>query len=84
MHDLVPAPSAEAETEAREVTRSIDRWLDTLPRPDRTAFVLRYWYGSRVDELAARQGCTPQKMAQRLFRLRGSLRAALEKEGIVL
>ena len=84
LEDCVPAPSAEAETEAREVTRSIDRWLDTLPRPDRTAFVLRYWYGSRVDELAARQGCTPQKMAQRLFRLRGSLRAALEKEGIVL
>ena len=85
LEDCVPAsPSAEAETEAGLVSDCIDRWLDSLPQLDRVAFVRRYWYGQRVDELAAQLGNTPKQMAQRLFRLRGSLRRALEKEGIVL
>ena len=85
LEDCVPAsPSAEAETEAGLVSDCIDRWLDGLPQLDRVAFVRRYWYGQRVDELAAQLGNTPKQMAQRLFRLRGSLRRALEKEGIVL
>ena len=85
LEDCVPAsPSAEAETEARLVSDCIDRWLDTLSQTDRVAFVRRYWYGQRVDELAAQLGSTPKQMAQRLFRLRGSLRRALEKEGIIL
>ena len=85
LEGCIPAsPSAEAETEAGLVSDCIDRWLDGLPQLDRVAFVRRYWYGQRVDELAAQLGNTPKQMAQRLFRLRGSLRRALEKEGIVL
>ena len=85
LEDCVPvSSSAEEEAEARRVTDCIDRWLDTLPKTDRVAFVRRYWYGQRVDELAVQLGSTPKQMAQRLFRLRGSLRRALEKEGIVL
>ena len=85
LEDCVPAvPSAEAEFEAREVAAAIDRWLDTLGREDRAAFVRRYWYAERVDELARQFGCTPQQMAGRLFRLRGGLRRALEREGVSL
>ena len=83
LEDCIPVfPSAEEETEARELTRSIDRWLETLSREDRIAFVRRYWYGQRVDELAAYMGSTSKQMAQRLYRLRGSLRSALEREGV--
>ena len=85
LEDCVPAvPSAEAGFEARETAAAIDRWLDTLSREDRTAFVRRYWYGERVDALAGRYGCTPRQMAGRLFRLRGGLRRALEREGVSL
>ena len=85
LEDCLPAaPSAEAVTESREVTACIDRWLDSLNRKDRVAFVRRYWYGWRVDELARDAGCSPNRMAQRLLRLRSSLRRALEQEGIVL
>lgn len=85
LEDCVPsAPSAEEACEGLELSRIIDRWLDTLPQEDRLAFVGRYWFGRRVDELAEGRGCTPQQMAQRLFRLRGALRKTLEKEGIVL
>ena len=85
LEECVPAaPSAEAETEAREAARCVDRWLAALPREDRVAFVRRYWYGQRVDELALQLGRSPNGMAQRLRRLRGSLREALEREGVVL
>ena len=83
LEDCLPAvPSAEVEFEARETAAAIDHWLDTLQQGDRVAFVRRYWYGERVDALAGQYGCTPKQMAQRLFRLRGGLRRALEREGV--
>ncbi|MDE7261920.1 MAG: sigma-70 family RNA polymerase sigma factor [Oscillospiraceae bacterium] len=85
LEDCVPAsPSAEAAAESREITRCIDTWLETLESEDRTAFLRRYWYGQQVKELARQTGCAPQKMAQRLYRLRQSLRRALEEEGITV
>ena len=85
LEDCVPAvQSAEAEFEAKETAAAIDRWLDTLSQEDRVAFVRRYWYGERVDALAGQCGCTPKQMAGRLFRLRGGLRRALEREGVSL
>ncbi len=85
LEDCVPtSPSAEAAAESREITRCIDRWLETLEPEDRKAFLRRYWYGQQVKELARQSGCAPQKMTQRLYRLRQSLRRALEQEGIVI
>ena len=79
---LPAAPSAEEMTEARETARVIDRWLDGLSPEDRTAFLWRYWYGQRVDRVAAQAGCSPNSMTKRLGRLRDGLRRALEQEGI--
>ena len=85
LEDCVPAAaSAEEQCEAREVAAAVDRWLDTLPRADRTVFIRRYWYGERVDRLASRFGRSPNWMSQRLHRLRSGLRRALEEEGVSL
>ena len=85
LEDCVPSPhSTEAAFDARETAAAIDRWLRTLRREDRVAFVRRYWYGERVDALAGLLGCTPGQMAGRLFRLRRKLRLALEQEGVIL
>ena len=85
LDDCLPAPSgAEELTEARETARVIDRWLSELSPADRTAFLRRYWYGQRVDEIAAQAGCSPNTMTKRLGRLRDGLRRVLEQEGIVL
>lgn len=85
LDDCLPTvPSAEEQTEARETARAIDRWLDGLSPADRRAFLRRYWYGQRVDQVAAQVGCSPNGMAKRLGRLRDSLRKALEQEGIVV
>ena len=85
LEDCVPAgPSAEEAWEAGETAAAVDRWLDALAQTDRVLFVRRYWYGERVDQLAARFGYTPNGAAQRLRRLRAGLRRALEQEGVKL
>ena len=58
--------------------------LDSLSREDRVLFVRRYWYGEALDELARRFGGSPNRLAQKLYRLRGGLRRALEKEGVMV
>jgi len=83
LEDCVPAsPSAEEAAESREITRCIDVWLEGLEQEDRSVFLCRYWYGQQVREIARQTGRSPQKTAQRLYRLRQSLRKALEQEGI--
>ena len=85
LEDCLPAsPSAEELTEEREIARIIDRWLSGLSTADRKAFLRRYWYGQRVDEIAAQAECSPNSMAKRLGRLRDGLRRVLEEEGVIL
>ena len=85
LEDCVPpAPSAEAVWESREIAAVLGRWLDGLEPEDRWLFVRRYWYGDRVEQLAARRGCTAQQLTGRLYRLRQRLRRVLEQEGVVL
>lgn len=85
LEDCLPAVSDPAHlTEEQETASVIDRWLDTLPREDRKLFLRRYWYGDPVDQLARAVDWTPNRMAQKLRRLRLSLKKTLEKEGISL
>ena len=85
LEDCLPAPgTAETALEEAELTRFLEGWLSGLPGEDRTLFLLRYWYGIPLKELAARRGVTPAKLAQRMLRLRRRLRDALEKEGYSL
>ena len=85
LEECVPAtPSAEEAWEARETAAAVDRWLAGLAPAERWLFLRRYWHGERVDTLAARLGLSPNTTAQRLRRLRASLRRALEQEGVRL
>ena len=85
LEDCLPAAGGvEEEVEAGELAWAIDRWLDGLDRPDRTAFLRRYWYGVPLQELAAERGEPPAKLAQRMLRLRRGLKKTLEQEGFVV
>jgi len=85
LEDCVPdAQSVEAAAELRELTAEIDRWLGELEVQERVAFVRRYWYGEPVQELARHFGVSPNRMAQRLRRLRMRLRQRLEAKGVLL
>ena len=83
--ECVPAPgTVERELEDKELSEAIDRWLRGRSREDRTLFLRRYWYGVELQELAAERGISPNRLAQKMFRLRRSLKNALEKEGFTV
>lgn len=85
LEDCIPSPkTVEREIEEKELTEIIDRWLRSIEQEDRTLFVRRYWNGIALKELAREQSVSPGRLAQRMYRLRLSLKAALEKEGVHL
>ena len=71
----------ESETEAKELTVAVNRFLEGLSREDRTLFVRRYFYADTVTELAVQTGVSANRVSVRLFRLREKLKKALAKEG---
>lgn len=85
LEESIPSPqTTESKLEERELAACIDAWLRTLKREDRIVFLRRYWYGMSLQALAEERHISSGKLAQRMFRLRASLREALEKEGISL
>ncbi len=74
LDECIPAKeTTEEQVEARELTRLLERWLDSLPQEDRVLFVRRYWYGEPAG-----------KHVKRLWRLRQKLKVYLEQEGVPL
>ena len=77
-------PGAESPEKAAENTllsEIISRWLRSLDPKDRALFIRRYWHGESIKSLAAECGTSPEKLTQRMLRLRRKLKAFLEKEG---
>ena len=85
LNDCVPSSSNVEQTiEVMQLSDYISEWLDSLPEEDCALFVRRYWFGDEVQELAKKCGITAAKMAQRMLRLRKSLKDALEQKGVAL
>ena len=84
MEECVPSDvHVETEVEAKELTEAINRFLSTLKAEDRFLFVRRYWYADSVSEIAAMADSRPDRISLRLFRIRGKLKKALMKEGLL-
>ena len=85
LEDCIPASeTVESTVETKELSAAINRWLMELSREERALFVRRYWNGAPLRELAALWNISPNKLAQKMLRLRAGLKSALEKEGITL
>ncbi len=85
LNDCVPSPSNVEQTiEVMQLSEYISEWLDSLSEEECALFVRRYWFGDEVQELAKKYGITAAKMAQRMLRLRKSLKVALEQKGVAL
>ena len=85
LEDCLPTPqTVETEADSRELSRLISSWLATLSGDDRALFVLRYWHGSAVQDLAETCGCTPNAVSLRIRRLRKNLKHYLEAKGVSL
>ncbi len=85
LNDCIPSTaSVEQSVEAKELGGHISEWLDSLQEEDRMLFVRRYWFGDEVQALAKACGISAAKMAQKMFKLRTSLKADLEKKGVAI
>lgn len=83
LENCLPADgSVEDALEGTVVTAVIDEFLGTLSRQKRMIFVRRYWYAQSIREIARAFDLSEGQVKSILFRLRGSLREALEKEGV--
>ena len=74
----------EQEIDRRELIRTIDDFLASLPAHKRKIFVCRYWYFDQVSEIAAQAGMTENHVSVTLSRLRGQLRRYLTERGFDL
>ena len=85
MQECIPAAdNTEAEVEAKELTRMINRFLSTCSREQRDVFVRRYWFFDSVAEIAAAFGISESKVKTMLFRMRKQLKTELEKGGYAI
>jgi len=85
LSDCIPAPgSVEQELDDRALPEAISCWLRQQPVKYRVAFIRRYWYADCVERVAKRLGMTESGTKSLLHRLRRSLKAHLEQEGIFL
>ena len=85
LEECIPSPgSVEQSIETAELSNIINEWLKTLPHEDCTLFVRRYWNGDSLSDIAKEMSVTSGKLAQRMYRLRKSLRIVLEKKGITI
>lgn len=82
--EVIAAPDTpEEEISAQELTRSIDRFLSTLPQSERDIFVCRYWFLAPIAEISRRFDASAGKIKSTLFRTRNKLKVHLEKEGFL-
>ncbi|MBR6173199.1 MAG: sigma-70 family RNA polymerase sigma factor [Eubacterium sp.] len=83
LEDCIPADNnVEQAMEHMLLVQTMEKWLRSEKEENRKLFVLRYWYGEALEELAERFHLSPGKAADRLYRMRGRLKKYLEGEGV--
>ena len=83
--DCIPAAGSVEETlELQEITRSLDRFLRSLPERDCCIFLRRYWFVDGTREIAKRYDLSEGTVKSVLHRTRNKLRHWLEQEGIAV
>lgn len=80
----IPDDSLWETLDARELGRSIDRFLDIQSKENRVIFLRRYWFGDSVKDIARSLGMKEGTVSVRLNRLRSALKDHLSKEGYTL
>lgn len=83
LEECIPSAfDVQQKLEQQELSELINAWLGTLSHVDAVLFVKRYYFGDPVKELAKLQNCTENQMAQKMMKLRNSLKKFLISRGI--
>ena len=67
--------------DARELGRTMNRFLESKSRENRYIFIRRYWFGDSVGDIAKALKMQENAVSVRLNRIRNSLKEHLRKEG---
>lgn len=78
------AENVEDELSADELSRLVDRFLESLNQENRVLFVRRYWYADSIKDISIRMQISENNVSVRLSRLRIKLQQYLRKEGYEL
>lgn len=68
----------------KEMVRTIDSFLHTLPQKTCDMFVMRYFYGDSIADIAKFCASSESAVKTALFRTREGLKQYLEKEGYTI
>jgi len=83
LESFVPsAQNVEDEVDSNELSSTIDSFLSTVSRDDKSYFVCRYWHIYSISEIAKKFNVGESKVKVSLHRTRKKLRNYLEKRGI--
>lgn len=82
LEQCIPSPSQVEDTlNARELTRTIRSFLDSLSPREQDIFLRRYFFVEESEAIARRYGMKPATVLRNLSRTREKLRKYLAKEG---
>ena len=73
--------NVEGEVMARELGRTINRFISSLPETEGNVFIRRYFYSEAVKDIARRYGLKANNVAVMLTRCRAKLKDYLKEEG---
>ncbi len=76
---IAGSQNVEKEMERKELAQLINRFLDSLPVPERRVFLSRYLYMDSIKDIAQKFGFSQSKVMSMLHRLRQKLRRHLEE-----
>ena len=81
---LASPDTIEKTLEAKELTRIIENFLDTLSVENRVIFLRRYWFSDTYQDIATRMGMTEKNISVRLTRTRQYLKNYLVERGVLV
>ena len=81
LNACLPEVDMEQMVDARELGRTMDRFLQSKSKETRYIFIRRYWFGDSVGEIAKELRMQENAVYVRLNRIRNSLKDYLMKEG---
>ena len=84
MEQCIPDERQIEEADAREIGRTITRFLESISQESRLIFMRRYWFCDSIAEIAKRYSISESKVKMRLQRTRRQLAEHLKKEGIAV
>lgn len=74
--------TVEAALDAKELSRMIEHFLDTLTVENRVIFLRRYWFSDSYQDIARQVGLSQKTVSVRLTRIRRKLKEYLSEQEV--